>query len=221
MNTTRATQTTAPETSGRTIPWASYYDTLVNVVTFGKARRLRSEIASKAPYQSGDRVLDVGCGTGEQAFLAKAVVGAQGVVMGMDASPNMVRIAEIKRNKLQLDVQFNVDLIERISQPDNFFDVVMNSLVMHHLPDSLQLDGVAEFYRVLKPGGRVYIVDMESVAGGSLFTRFKDLMIHLHGGRKAMSDNVQNMVPKFSKAGFQQIETGRINRQFAYLVASK
>ncbi len=215
-----STHTPAPTTTGRTIPWASFYDTLVNVASLGRAKKLRNEIAAKAPFKSGDTVLDVGCGTGDQAILACDIVGKEGAVFGSDASVKMINIARSKAEGLGIAVDFQVDLIENISHPDETFDGVMNSLVMHHLPGDLKIKGISEFYRVLKPGGSVYIVDMESV-GGSFFQQLGDLIIHLHGGNKKLKDNVQRLTPLLKECGFIDISTGRVNRQLAYICGKK
>ncbi|NQV16782.1 class I SAM-dependent methyltransferase [bacterium] len=221
MNTENQPGSEAPATEGRTILWAAFYDTLVGILSFGKAKRLRVEIGAKAPYQTGDKVLDVGCGTGDQAILAKSTVGDLGEVYGSDASPKMIEIARTKASRLKADVNFQIDLIENISHPEDTFDVVMNSLVMHHLPGDLKERGIREFHRVLKPGGQIYIVDMEPESGGSFFQRFTDLMIHIHGGEKALRDNVQQLIPLLDRNGFHSISTGRVNRQFAYICAKK
>ncbi len=221
MHTHADVNETRPETLGRTIPWAGFYDKLVNIVSWGKARKLRAQIADKVPCKRGDKVLDVGCGTGDQAILVKHLVGDSGEVYGSDASPKMIEIAQNKAEISNIDVNFQVDLIENISHSDASFDVVMNSLVMHHLPGALKSIGVNEFYRVLKPGGSVYIVDMEPDGGGSPFQRFTDLMIHLHGGRKKLRNNVQQLRPLLEEAGFKDIIVGRVNRQFAYISAKK
>ncbi|NQV40933.1 MAG: class I SAM-dependent methyltransferase [Candidatus Marinimicrobia bacterium] len=210
-----------PETTGRTIPWAGLYDRIVRIVSLGKADRLRAEIANKAPYKPGDTVLDVGCGTGDQALIAKQTVGASGHVVGIDASPKMIQVALDKAAQMNLDISFQVDLIEQIPFGDEYFDVVMNSLVMHHLPDELKIRAIDEIHRVLKPGGKVYFVDMESLAEGSFKERFQDLMIHLHGGREALKDNVQQLAPLLQQGSFTDISTGRVNRQLAYIIAEK
>lgn len=221
MHTHTDATKTRPETPGQTIPWAGFYDSLVNVVSWGKARKLRAQIADKAPCKRGDRVLDVGCGTGDQTLLVKDLVGDTGEVYGADAAPEMIEVARKKAKVSKIDVNFQVDLIEHISHSDASFDVVMNSLVMHHLPAELKSKGISEFYRVLKPGGSVYIVDMEPDGGGTAFQRFTDLMIHLHGGRKKLRNNVQQLRPLLEESGFENIISGRVNRQFAYLAAKK
>ncbi len=208
-------------TEGLTIPWAAYYDTMVNIVSLGKARKLRNSIAAMAPYKVGDLVLDVGCGTGDQAMLAKEVVGEHGEVYGSDASAKMIEIAQAKSRTSKTNVNFQVDLIENISHPNETFDVVMNSLVMHHLPGELKSKGIVEIYRVLKQGGYLYIVDMEPDGDGTFIQRFTDLMIHLHGGSKKLRDNVQRLIPLLRQGGFRDIKTGRVNRQFAYICGQK
>ena len=105
--------------------------------------------------------------------------------------------------------------------PDNNFDVVLSSLMMHHLPDDLKREGLAEIYRVLQPGGRVRIVDIESATSGSVVQRFSDLMIQLHGGHTAMQDNVRKLIPFVEATGFTSVETDKINRQFSYITARK
>ena len=207
-------------TQGVTIPWAGLYDKLVNLVSWGKAEVLRSEINQKAPYKLGDKVLDVGCGTGDQAILAKTAVGKEGAVHGLDASPKMIAVAKAKADQLDVSVNFQVGLVESIAHPDETFDVVMSSLVMHHLPGELKQKAIAEFLRVLKPGGQIYIVDMESSSTGTLKQRLTDLMVHLHGGRKGLENNVRKLIPLFEAGGFKGVEWGRVNRQFASLTGT-
>jgi len=93
--------------------------------------------------------------------------------------------------------------------------------MMHHLPDDLKREGLAGIYRVLKPDGRLLIVDMESASSGSVVQRFSDLMIQLHGGHTAMENNVQKLIPLVEAAGFISVETGKINRQLSFIVAQK
>ncbi len=221
MHTNKNTSIQDPVTSGQTIPWASFYDTLVNILSFGKARQLRTEISAKAPYKKGDILLDVGCGTGDQALLAEDMVGDEGRVYGSDAASKMINVARQKAQRSNKQVNFDVDVIENLSHADETFDVVMNSLVMHHLPGDLKRQGIKEFYRVLKTGGSVYIVDMEPDGKGSIIQRFSGLMIHLHGGQKRLRNNVQQLIPLLEDVGFQHIKIGRINRQFAYITAIK
>lgn len=221
MNTEKTYHHPAPKTSGRTIPWARFYDLVTGLLTFGKMRALRKAMVQQAQVKPGESVLDVGCGTGDAAMAAKALAGPSGQVHGIDASPQMITVAQSKAAKVGTQVDFQVGLIEDISFPDAHFDLVLSTLMMHHLPGDLKRAGLAEIYRVTKPGGRILIVDMQSSSGGSLGQRLADVMIQMHGGHAAMHDNVTKLVPLVQDAGFASLETGEINRQLAFISAKK
>lgn len=221
MNTEKPYSGPVPETRGRTIPWASLYDPLVWLLSLGRVRAFRRAMIEPVQINPGDRVLDVGCGTGDLALAAKKLAGPAGEVHGIDASPKMIAVAQRKAAKSGLGVAFQVGLIEDISFPDDHFDVVLSTLMMHHLPDDLKRAGLAEIYRVTKPGGRILIVDMQSTSGGSLGQRLSDVMIHMHGGHIATQDNVKKLIPLVGATGFTVLETGQVNRQLSFLLAQK
>jgi demethylmenaquinone methyltransferase/2-methoxy-6-polyprenyl-1,4-benzoquinol methylase/phosphoethanolamine N-methyltransferase len=142
------------QTEGNLIRWAPYYDLMVSVTSLGHA----GMTVDNALIRPGNSVLDVGCGTGEVALLAKARTKA-GRVYGIDPAPEMIAVARNKAARKKLDVDFRVGVIESLPFPDASLDVVTSSLMMHHLPDDLKARGLAEVYRVLKPGGRLLIAD--------------------------------------------------------------
>ncbi len=161
---------TAPNTTGNVIHWAKRYDAVVQIMGLGQAGRLRRQTVEFARITSGDKVLDVGCGTGDLTLLAKKRSGSAGEVCGIDASPEMIDVARRKAVRQHLNIDFRVNVIERLPFPDGTFDVVLSSLMMHHLPSDLKPKALAEIRRVLrspdtvsgKPGGRLVIVDMRS-----------------------------------------------------------
>ncbi len=140
------------------IRWAPYYDFMVNVTTVGHAGMLRRMTVDNAQIQPGNTVLDVGCGTGEVALLAKTRTKA-GKVHGIDPAPEMIAVARSKAARRKLEIDFRVGVIEALPFPDASMDVVTSSLMMHHLPEDLKVRGLAEVYRVLKPGGRLLVAD--------------------------------------------------------------
>ncbi|HLO17229.1 MAG TPA: methyltransferase domain-containing protein [Anaerolineales bacterium] len=181
------------QTEGRLIRWASYYDFTVNIVTLGQARRLRKMTVDQALINSGDSVLDVGCGTGEVALQAKTRA-KQGKVYGIDPAPEMIAVAQRKAARRRLNIDFRVGVIEALPFPDTSLDVVTSSLMMHHLPENLKLRGLAEIYRVLKPGGRLLIADFMRPTGTFLnhlfiaFTRHQGLQSGIEDLQKLLKD---------------------------------
>ena len=145
----------APITRGETFRWATFYDLIVKFVFLGKDQAMRRKTVDFAQLKPGDHVLDVGCGTGDLALAAKTAVGASGTVYGIDPSPEMIARARRKADLNAMDVQFQTGVIEKLAFPDNEFDVVLISFVIHHLPgDDLKAQGLAEVFRILRPGGR-------------------------------------------------------------------
>ena len=167
---------TAPRTMGRVMrSSARFYDALVWLVTLGRERAFRERLIDLARLASGDSVLDVGCGTGTLAIAAKDRVGESGVVRGIDASPEMIARARRKAAKAGASVEFETAVAESLPIPDASFDVVLATLMLHHLPKATRHDCAREMHRVLRPGGRVLAVDFATSAGER-----RGLIGHLH-----------------------------------------
>jgi demethylmenaquinone methyltransferase/2-methoxy-6-polyprenyl-1,4-benzoquinol methylase/phosphoethanolamine N-methyltransferase len=190
-----------PATRGRLIRWARYYDPLVSLLTLGRRTQLRQATVALAGFQPGQAVLEVGCGTGDVAIAASALTGTGGTVVGIDPAPEMIAVARRKAQREGAGVDFQLGVIEALALPDHTFDVVLSSLMMHHLPADLQRRGLAEIARVLKAGGRLLIVDFNPT------NRFDRVMSHLtfHG---RLGAGVQDLAPLLHAAGFRQVEVG-------------
>lgn len=150
----------APHTHGVTMSWASpFYDAYCPLLGLGPD--FRRETLRHAGIRSGERVLDVGCGTGVLTRLAAEAVGSTGYVAGIDPSPGMIAVARRNAVATASRAQFRLAAIEALPFADASFDLVLSSFMMHHLPPEVKRAGLAEVYRVLKPGGRLVIVDID------------------------------------------------------------
>ena len=105
-----------------------------------------------AGLRSGERVLDVACGTGVVTRRASELVGAEGAVAGLDVNPAMLAVA---RSVAPTSIEWHEASAESISCPDASFDVVTCSLGLQFVPD--RSAAVREMRRVLRDGGRVAI----------------------------------------------------------------
>src|SRR5690349_19036626 len=115
-------------TKGATITWARGYDLLVATIMLGFEGRFREKQLKLARLQPGERVLDVGCGTGTLAIAAKRHVGASGSVSGVDPAAEMIERAIRKAGRAGVDVAFQTAAAEELPFADASFDVVLSSL---------------------------------------------------------------------------------------------
>ncbi len=188
-----------PQTTGRVIHWARFYDLFGRLISFGRDKAIRQKLVQLAAPASGESVLDVGCGTGTLAIAMKPRVGA-GEVHGIDASLEMIEVAKEKAAKASSDVDFQVALIEAIPFPDASFDLVTSSLMLHHLPDDLKRKGLAEIRRVMKPGGRFLAMDFAAHGHGPISHL---LSVFGHSRGKPI---VEVLLPMLKEAGFADVE---------------
>jgi len=197
-------ETSAP-TQGLVMNWGWPYDLLVwllDALGFrGRLRELRHRAVDLAGLQPGESVLDVGCGTGTLALLAKERVGDTGRIYGIDPGPRQIARARSKAARRGANIDLRVGVIEQLPFPDQSFDVVLSTMMMHHLPDDLKRRGLAEIERVLKPGGRVIIVD------------FKRSKKHAARGARmgAGTIDIDGQPALMKDAGFSHIDAGDLN----------
>lgn len=196
---------TRPEPAGLVIHGAARYDLVVWLFTFGGERRMREKMLRLAELNRGEHVLDIGCGTGTFAIMAKRRVGATGLVHGLDASPEMVAHARKKAKRANVDVAFAHAPAQALPLADQSVDVVLSTLMLHHLPRKARPDTVREIKRVLRPGGRFLAVDFVKPAAGrkSFMDRF-----HRHGFVQ-----LEDVVAELESAGFTIAESGPVGER--------
>jgi SAM-dependent methyltransferase len=195
---------TAPETRGRLLDRGWRYDLEAwfadTFVLRGALRDLRQRVVALAELGDGQALLDVGCGTGTLAIAAAALVGAAGRVAGIDPAPRQIARARSKARRAGVSVGFRMGVIEALPFSEGSFDVVTSTLVMHHLPEDLKRQGLAEMARVLKAGGRLVVAD---------FTRSEG-----HAHTPALpgtgETGVQDQPELMRRAGFTDVEAEEV-----------
>ncbi|HOI28771.1 MAG TPA: arsenite methyltransferase [Melioribacteraceae bacterium] len=112
-----------------------------------------------AGIKEGDTVLDLGSGAGNDVFIARAIVGDMGKVIGIDFTEEMIEKAN--RNNLKLgykNVEFRLGEIEAMPVEDSSADVVVSNCVLNLVPDKKK--AFSEIFRILKPGGHFCVSDI-------------------------------------------------------------
>lgn len=132
-------------------------------------------VAAEADVQTGDRVLDVGCGTGALTLAVAERAGPAGAVVGLDANPEMLAVAR----KKPVQVEWLEGTAEALPFPDNSFDAVVSQFALMFFEDKPK--ALAEMMRVLKPGGRLAVAVCDAVENSPGYGAFAQLLDRLFG----------------------------------------
>jgi demethylmenaquinone methyltransferase/2-methoxy-6-polyprenyl-1,4-benzoquinol methylase len=153
------------------------YDKANDAMTFGMAHRWRKKLVEWSSAEAGQRVLDCATGTGDLAIEFKYAVGPQGEVIGTDFCSKMLEMAPAKALAKGLDISFQ--LADAMSLPftDNRFDISSMAYGIRNI--SQPEKAIAEMARVVKPGGRVMILETGDAPESSLKRAYEFYFKHV------------------------------------------
>ena len=161
-----------------------------------------------ADLKTGDHVLDLGSGAGNDCFVARAIVGDKGKVTGLDFTEAMIEKAIINNKTLgYTNVEFIQGDIEEIPLPDNSFDIVVSNCVLNLVPDKEK--AFAEIMRVLKPGGHFCVSDV--VIKGTLPEKFRNDM-EMYVGCVSGAIKESEYIGILMKQGYSNVTTHKIKQ---------
>jgi len=174
------------------------YDPMLRVL--GREKTFRGRLFAQAGIRSGERVLDVGCGTGSFAVLVKErCPGA--TVVGVDGDAKALAIARRKAERRGVAIQLDEALATSLPYPDASFDRVTSSLVLHHLTHDEKRAALSEIRRVLRPGGTFHLADFGPPVG--LLGRLA--LLHV-GDDERTRDNQEGRMPELMReAGLEAV----------------
>lgn len=176
------------------------YDTANDTITFGLARSWRRKLVVWSEVKEGDKILDIATGTGDLAFDFSKKTNNTADIIGIDFCQPMLDIA-VKKSSLP-NIKFLWGDACQLQYPDQSFDIVSISYGLRNV-ERFE-DCVKEMYRVLKPGGRLMILETGSKDSGFLspFINFYSnyVMPHLGGfisGKKSAYEYLSSSSAQF------------------------
>jgi len=196
-----------------------FFDVLLAIVGLGGP--LTERVIEGAHIQDGERVLDVGCGTATLLIAAKSRSPLAQLV-GVDPDERALAIAREKIAQHQVEVEVVQAGAEHLPFPTSSFDLVMSTLVFHHLPTEIKQRAMQEIFRVLTPGGRFLLADFGKPEGLLLRIFFALGALVQADEARYIQDNKAGQLPLFlEEAGFAVQELPPRYKGIQFLLATK
>lgn len=189
------------DASGGVITHARGYELFAGAFFLGRRARIWDRLVVLSGACPGDRVLDIGCGTGYFAIRIARAIEPGGSVVGIDPSQPMLDYAAAHAPS---NCTFQAAGAEDLPFADASFDVVVSSLAFHHFPTDSRREAVHEMFRVLRPGGRVFIADFHPPSG-----RLLNRLVAAVSAHAMAHDNSEDIEALVRESGFSAIRRGR------------
>ena len=155
-----------------------------------------------ALLKSGDTVIDLGSGAGNDCFIARTIVGEQGRVIGIDFTEAMIDKARLNAERLGFNnVEFRHGEIEKMPLSNNSADVIVSNCVLNLVPDKAK--AFSEMFRVLKAGGHFSISDV--VLKGELPANLKEAS-EMYAGCVSGAMQKSEYLAFIDAAGFKNVK---------------
>ena len=161
------------------------YDPFTRLLGAPAAHRL---LADQADLRSGQRVLEIGCGTGNLLLLVKRR-HPDATVVGLDPDPKALARARRKAKRAGLSVRLDRGFADELPYPDGSVDRVLSAFMFHHLEPGDRRSALREVRRVLAPGGSLHLLDL---GGGAAPSHRPLSRLAHHGGR--LQDNASDRI---------------------------
>jgi len=182
---------------------AVFYDLGVKLLSlpFGGEGKFRTGLVDFIDPKKREWVLDVCCGTGTLSVMVAEKVGSKGVVIGIDLSPNMIRVAKQKTKRF--DVEFVLATAELLPFRENSFNKALCSLGLHEMTKVGRQNCLREIHKTLKDKGGLYIYDGN--LSENTFARFIErIILKVFEGETAYNMIFkENLSKEIRKGGFE------------------
>jgi ubiquinone/menaquinone biosynthesis C-methylase UbiE len=190
------------------------YDPVIRLTT--REERFKSLLVEQAAIEPGQRLLDLGCGTGTLAIQVKRRE-PRAEVAGLDADPEMLDQARVKAQRDGVELELTEGFSTELPYEDASFDRVLSTLFFHHLDPEPKRVTAREIARVLRPGGELHVADWGRPSDPAMRVAF--LGIRLLDGFENTAENFRGELPRiFEEAGLEQAEeTDRLRTVFGTL----